>query len=87
LLEAITHSAIVDELALERFHAQVDRPPQQDIDVLERNRLHVRPHQRVQRGERRRARADIPDSRQIGIEVHEATRLPRSSAVDDATTA
>ena len=84
LLEAVAAAAVVDELALEGGELEVDGAAEEDVEVLERDGLDVRGHDRVQGVEGRRARPVIADAREVGIEIdHGITMAPAASGVED----
>ena len=69
LLEAVASASAGHDLGLQRSQVERDGPAQQDVEVLERDRRHVRCVQRGQRVERRLARSNVADAREVRIEV------------------
>src|SRR6266566_181252 len=69
LLEAVAATAAGDELGLQAFEIEPDRPAEEDVQILERNMRRVRKMQRLQRGQRRLARAAVVDAPQISVEI------------------
>ena len=61
LLEAIAATAVAYQLLLERVGVEADRPSQQRVQVLERNRLRMVKVDGAERIERRGARAGVAD--------------------------
>src|SRR5438105_2819494 len=69
LLEAVAATAAGDELGLQAFEIEPDRPAEEDVQVLERNVRRVRKMQCLQRGQRRLERTAVVDASQIGAEI------------------
>src|SRR6185437_9508282 len=86
LLEAVAAAPGMHELLLEGSQIQARGPPQQRIEVFERNRERVPEVDRAQGLEYRCARTGVADALEIGIEVdHEAglSRACRSYASEE----
>lgn len=78
---AIAATPALDELALQRRQIQIDRTPQQRIDPLERDRIHMRGMDRRQRREVGRRFASETDPLEITTEVQNIRhRFPQWTA-------
>jgi hypothetical protein len=69
LLEAITAAPAAHQLGHDARQIDRDAPPEQDVEVLERDRRHVRPLNRRQGGEIGRGWPPHADAREIGGEI------------------
>ena len=75
LLQALAAAARVDQLVLHGGQLEVDLPAEQDIEVLERDRLDVRARDRVQRVQRGGARPVVADASEVAIEIEQLVRV------------
>ena len=73
VLETVATPAAVDELALQRFRIEPDRPAEQHVEVLEWDPAGMVGLESRQRGLRGLGRAAVADSAEIGIEVYRRT--------------
>src|SRR4029078_10918462 len=69
-----------DELRLQCGKIEVDAAPEQDVEVLERNRAHVRAQQRAERREFRTRRIGAANSCEVRVEVDLAGHRRTASA-------
>ena len=69
VLEAVAAAAIADELVLQAREVEPDRAPEQDVEVLERDRRRVREMDRVQHLERRLDRPVVADACEVRVQV------------------
>src|SRR6185312_12437987 len=69
LLEAVAAASAVDQFRLQRGQTEIDGPPEQDVDCLERNRSRMQRRQGSQSLEVRARRAGIADAGEITVEV------------------
>ena len=69
VLEAIAAPSRTDELVLQTFDVQANRPAQQNIKILERDGAHVRLQQPAQGVQILPNRAAPLDASQVGVEV------------------
>jgi hypothetical protein len=69
LLEAVAAAPIAHQLLLQRGGIEANRPSEQGIEVLERNRPRVARVNLLEGADRRRARAREADAREVGIEI------------------
>jgi len=74
LLEAVSAARAVHQLRLQRRQVQPDRPPEEDIEVLERDVRRVREVQRTQHLLRRLRRALVLHAAQVRREVERGRR-------------
>ena len=86
LLEAVAAPSPPDQLVEDGLRAELDRAPEQHVQVLERDRLRVGRRERVQRRQRRRARSGVADAGEVGVEVeHLRKRGTYQQATDAAS--
>jgi len=69
VLETVAAASVADELVLQAREVETDRPPQQDVDVLERDRRRVRQMERVQDLEGRLDGPVVPDPVEVGVQI------------------
>src|SRR5262245_7629159 len=69
LLETVTATPLVDQFLLERPIVEVDRQPQERVDVLERDRQRVMKMNRCECLERGHARSRVANPHEVGIQV------------------
>lgn len=69
LLEAIASAPIGHDLVLEAAEIETDRAAQQDVDILERNGVHVRRKQASEGGQIGLCRARVPNPAQVSGEI------------------
>ena len=68
LLEAVPAPPLAHELVEERRRVERNRPLEQDVEVLERNRARVRERDGVQHRQRRLTRALVPDAFEVAVQ-------------------
>jgi hypothetical protein len=71
VLEAVAAAARGDQLGEHARVVDPDRPVEHDVEVLERDAMEVRPHDRVERREvgLRDGGAGQPDPGEVGVEI------------------
>src|SRR4030095_4297106 len=69
VLETVAAATVSDELALQAREIETDRSPQQDVEVLERDRRRVGELERVQDLERRLDRSLVPDPFEVRVQI------------------
>jgi hypothetical protein len=69
LLEAVSAAPLPHQLFEDGVGREVDAAAEQDVEVLERDRLRVGGGQGTEQREGRRAGAVVADARQVGVEI------------------
>ncbi len=69
VLEAVAASASADELVLKALEVQTDRTAEKDVEVLERDRAHVREVQPPEARDRRLDGIAMADPREVRLQV------------------
>ena len=69
MLETVSATAIENELPLKGSRSQIDRSAEENVEVLERDRLHVTMNDAVQCLQRRPRRAAVPNAFEVGVQI------------------
>ena len=69
LLEAIAAALLGHDLLLQAVEVEPDRAAEQDVEILERNGVHVCGKQAAERGEVRLGRTAVADSSEVGVKI------------------